>query len=178
MHRHMRRHASVPHNFHSALPVHNNRHFANSMVGTIMARDTLQSSPMVLHLNAGSHSLRVVLKQLTNGQVHSFVVAEINYADLITGWIWEDRNTFLLAQAIQGKTYDEIYCYPTDVPRNEWLKFFEKHRVPTMPFFLNKNNRHVPQLKLTKYGTFPVKEIESDESGASQNYKERRWSMF
>ena len=178
MHRHMRRHASVPQNLHSTLREDNHRQLAKRMVGTIMARDTPQSSPMLLHLNAGSHSLRVVLKQLTNGQVHSFVVAEINYADLITGWIWEDRNTFLLAQAIQGKTYDEIHCYPTDVPRNEWLKFFEKHRVPTMPFFLNKNNRHVPQLKLTKYGTFPVKEIESDESGASQDYKERRLSMF
>jgi hypothetical protein len=187
MHRHMRRHASVPQNLHSALRPHNERQNANSMVGTIMARDTPESNPMLLHLNADTHCLRIVLKQLTNGKVYSFVVAQINYADLITGWIWEDCNTFLLAQAIQGKTYDEIYCNPIDVSRNEWLKFFEQKQVQSMPFFLNRNNRHVPKRKLTRYIIPSVKEIDSGDSGTSQdctnvkkdnkNYKERRLSM-
>jgi hypothetical protein len=159
----MRRNASVPTNFHSALPVHNDRRFANSMVGTIMARDTPQSNPMLLNLNAGHNSLRIVLKQLTNGEVYSFVVAEINYTELITGWIWEDGKTFFLAQAIQGKTYDEIYCQPTDeLSRNQWLEFFEHKHVPSMPFFLNKNKRHVPEFTFSRHIIPPVMEIESD----------------
>ena len=183
----MRRHASVPRDLHSALRHHNNPHAANSMVGTIMARDTPQSNPMLLYLDASTHCLCIVLKQLTNGQVYSFVVAEINYTDLVTGWIWEDANTFLLAQAIQGKTYDEIYCHPTDVSRNEWLKFFEHKQVLSMPFFLNKKNRHVPKLKITRHIIPPVMEIESGDSGESKDYtnvkkdiknhKERRSSM-
>ena len=59
---HMRRHASVPHDFHSALRHHNNPRSANGMVGTIMARDTPRSNPMSLHLDAGTHCLRIVLK--------------------------------------------------------------------------------------------------------------------
>jgi hypothetical protein len=149
--------------------------------------DTPQSDPMLLYLDAGPHCLRIVLKQLTNGQVYSFKVAEINYTDLVTGWTWEDCNTFLLAQAIQGKTYDEIYCHPTDVSRNEWLKFFEHKQVVSMPFFLNNKNRHVPKLKITRYIIPPVIEIESGDSGESKectnvkkdikNHKERRLSM-
>jgi hypothetical protein len=185
MHARMRRHASVPFNFHSTLPVHNDRRFANSMVGTIMARDTPRSNPMLLHLDAGTHCLRIVLKQLNNGQVYSFVVAEIHYADLITGWIWEDGNTFLLAQDIQGKTYDEIYCTPSDVSRNQWLKFFEQKQVPSMPFFLNKKNRHVPEFKTSRHIIPPVIEIDSDDSGKDctnvkkdiKNHKEQRFSM-
>jgi hypothetical protein len=187
MHTGMRRHASVPHDFHSVLRHHNNPRSANGMVGTIMARDTPQSNPMLLHLNASTHCLRIVLKQLTNGQVYSFVVAEINYTDLVTGWIWEDANTFLLAQAIQGKTYDEIYCRPIDKSRNEWLKFFEHKQVASMPFFLNNKNRHVPEFKISRYIIPPVMEISSGDSGESKdctnvqedikNHRERRSSM-
>jgi hypothetical protein len=168
----MRRHASVPHDLHSALCRRDNRLCANRMVGTIMARDTPQSNPMLLHLDAGTHCLRIVLKQLTNGQVYSFVVAEINYTDLVTGWIWEDANTFLIAQAIQGKTYDEIYCHPIDKSRNEWLKFFEHKQVVSMPFFLNKKNRHVPKLKITRHIIPSVMEIESGGSGESKDYRD------
>jgi hypothetical protein len=124
---------------------------------------------------------------LTNGQVYSFVVAEINYTDLITGWIWEDGNVFLLAQTIQDKTYDEIYCTPLDISRNQWLKFFEQKQVPSMPFFLNKNNRHVPEFKFSRHIIPSVMEIESGDSGESKdctnekkdikNHKERRFSM-
>jgi hypothetical protein len=184
----MHRHVSVPCNLHSTLCHHNDRCFANSMVGTIMARDTPQSNPMLLHLNAGPNSLRLVLMQLTNAQVYSFVVAEINYTDLITGWIWEDGNTFLLAQAIQGKTYDEIYCQPTDeLSRNQWLEFFEHKHVPSMPFFLNKNKRHVPEFTFSRHIIPSVMEIESGGSGELndyknekediKNHKERRCSM-
>lgn len=125
---------------------------------------------MSLHLDAGTHCLRIVLKQFTNGQVYSFVVAEIKYTDLVTGWLWEDNNTFLLAQAIQDKTYDEIYCNPTDVSRNQWLEFFEQKKVPSMPFFLNKKNRHVPEFKFSRYIIPPVMEIGAGDSGGSKDY--------
>jgi hypothetical protein len=176
MHAHMRRHASVPKNLHSAVCRHNDQHSENSLVGTIMARDTPQSNPMLLHLDAGKDCLRIFLKQLTNGQVYSFLVAQIKYADIVIGWIWEDSNLFLLAQVIQDKTYDEIYCYPTDVSRNKWLKFFESKQVRTVPFFLKQNSRHIPQFPISRYVMHRVIERESGSSNIT-NHKTRRCSM-
>lgn len=183
----MRRHVSVPRNLHSCMCHHNNLDSGKRMVGAILARDTPLSNPMSLHLDAGKDYLRIFLKQLTNGQVYSFLVAQIKYADLIIGWIWDDCNMFLLAQVIQDKTYDEIYCYPTDVSRNKWLKFFEYKQVPSMPFFFNRNSRHVPRGKITRYLIPPVMEFESGGSDESQactnarknikNRKEQRFSM-
>jgi hypothetical protein len=41
----------------------------------------------------------------------------------------------VLAATDDGKLFCEIYCYPTDVPRDVWLGVLESNHVVMMPFY-------------------------------------------
>jgi len=57
----------------------------------------------------------------------------------VIGWIWNIPNMFIIAASQNDKVLHEIYCYPSDISRNEWLKFFEKKNIYPLPFFNNNN---------------------------------------
>ncbi len=70
-----------------------------------------------------------------DGQVQVFELCRLDYRTLASGWFWHDNAMFILAATDHGKLFHEIYCYPTDVPRDVWLGVLESNRVVMMPFY-------------------------------------------
>jgi len=171
----MRRNTSLPHLLNKSV-VNSNK------VGTVLARHSPLEPAMVLHLNAQEEILKIQLKQLINGNVHTFTLAQIDYESLFIGWMWSAPCMFIIAQSINSKLYDEIFCTPTDENRNMWLKFFENKNVTCRPVKLSADNVHIAQ---QYFRLSPIKEVGSVSSGDFENFfdsdvhskKPRRKSM-
>jgi len=155
----MRRNTSLPHLLKKSVVISNK-------VGTVLARHSPLEPAMVLHLDAQEEILKIQLKQLINGNVNTFTLAQIDYESLFIGWMWNAPSMFILAQSINSEVYDEIFCTPTDENRNVWLKFFENKNVTCRPVKLSVDKFHIAQqyLRLS-----PIKEIGSGSSADFEN---------
>ena len=80
--------------------------------------------------------LRINLLQLINGQVQVFELARLSYRNLAACWAWERNDMFVIGAVKEATTcpplFHEIYCWPQDISRNDWLAFFESKSVRTM----------------------------------------------
>jgi hypothetical protein len=65
---------------------------------------------------------------------HSFELCTLALEGLVVGWLWGDARAFTVAAELRGELHHEIYCYPTDRSRNEWLRIFEARGVRSAPF--------------------------------------------
>ena len=79
--------------------------------------------------------LGIKLLQLINGHVQEFELARLSYRNLAVCWAWERNDMFVIAaveDATSFRLFHEIYCWPQDISRNDWLAFFESKSVRTM----------------------------------------------
>ena len=79
--------------------------------------------------------LGIKLLQLINGHVQEFELARLGYRNLAVCWAWERNDMFVIAaveDATSFRLFHEIYCWPQDISRNDWLAFFESKSVRTM----------------------------------------------
>ena len=79
--------------------------------------------------------LQINMVQFTEGRMQTFKLYCLSFKNLVTGWLWSNPGMFVLATEHNDRLYDEIYCYPLDLSRNTWLKFFERKGMRSMPFF-------------------------------------------
>jgi len=79
--------------------------------------------------------LGIKLLQLINGHVQEFELARLSYRNLAACWAWERNDMFVLGavhEATSSALFHEIYCWPQDISRNDWLTFFESKGVRSM----------------------------------------------
>ena len=112
---------------------------AESKSGSVQIRATLNSRKvMSVQLVGHSDKLVINLLQLVNAKVHKFELARLSYEHLAVCWAWE-RNDFFVLGAVKDATSSalchEIYCWPMDESRDDWLAFFESKRVRTMTVY-------------------------------------------
>jgi len=148
--------------------------FEKDLQDAVCVRDTPESKALEVHFEAGLHCLKINVKQVLNRNLNSFTVARISYKDLVVGWLWEQRDMFIIAQEIKGVMYDEIFCFPINVHRNIWLRFFEHKRVKSMPVFFHKD-KHVIFKTNLRYIMNPVQENDITED--KKSVSKRRHSM-
>jgi hypothetical protein len=113
---------------------------AGLVAGSVLIRAAPHATKvMSVQFVAAAHELRIRFMQLTDGQVHAFELCRLDYRTLAAGWFWDDPAMFVLAATDHNQLFHEIYCYPTDVPRNTWLRVFEGKRMRSMPL-VDKHN--------------------------------------
>jgi hypothetical protein len=157
------RRMSEPHNFNSSLPLMKtniNKTRAKVFSDNVLIKAFPESSKvMLVQFVASDKELNIKFTQLINSKMQYFSLCNLDYSNLVVGWFWNNPNMFVIAASHNNKLYHEIYCYPRDIQRNEWLKFFEKNNIYSLPFFENfKQNYN------TKYIINSVKEIISSSS--------------
>ncbi len=152
----MRRIQSEPLNFKSSQPLMNiniNKTREKVFSDNVLIKAYPESSKcMLVQFVASDKELNIKFTQLINGNMQYFTLCNLDYSNLVIGWIWNIPNMFIIAASQNDKVLHEIYCYPSDISRNEWLKFFEKKNIYPLPFFKNFNQDY------TKYKINQVKE--------------------
>jgi hypothetical protein len=114
---------------------------AGLVAGSVLIRAAPHASKvMSVQFVAAAHELRIRFIQLTDGRVHAFELCRLDYRTLAAGWFWDDPAMFVLAATDHNQLFHEIYCYPTDVPRNAWLRVFEGKRMRSMPLVDNNSS--------------------------------------
>jgi len=109
---------------------------AQDMSGSVQIRAAADSRRVMSVQFVGTvGGLRIKLLQLINGQVQEFELARLSYRNLAACWAWERNDMFVIAaveDATSFRLFHEIYCWPQDISRNDWLAFFESKSVRTM----------------------------------------------
>jgi hypothetical protein len=107
-----------------------------NLSGSVLIRASLHSSKvMSVQFVAKEDGLKINLLQLINGQVQVFKLARLSYRNLAACWAWERNDIFVIAaveDATSLRLFHEIYCWPQDISRNDWLAFFESKSVRSM----------------------------------------------
>ena len=177
----IRRIMSEPYNFNSSMPLNTN---TNTNTNTKLFSDNVlikafpeSSKVMLVQFVASDKELNIKLTQLINGNMQYFTLCTLDYSNLVVGWHWNNPNMFIIAALHNDKLYNEIYCYPSDISRNEWLKFFEKKNIYSLSFFKDFNN--FKQNYNNKYIINSVKEIinsssTTDSCNLEVNIKEKK----
>jgi len=170
----MRRIMSEPYDFNSFIPLMNTNTNTKVFFDNVLIKAFPESSKvMLVQFVASDKELNIKFTQLINGNMQYFTLCTLDYSNLVVGWYWNNPNMFIIAALHNDKLYHEIYCYPSDISRNEWLKFFEKNNIYSLPFFKNFNQDYN-----TKYIINSVKEIinsssTTDSSNLEVNIKEK-----
>jgi len=112
------------------------------MAGSVCIRARPQS-PTVLRVRfvATDRELRILFEQATDGRVQAFELCRLDYRTLAAGCVRHDPATFVIAATDHDKLFYEIYCLPTDIPRNVWLGLFKFKHVLVTPFFAQIRSR-------------------------------------
>ena len=143
----IRRIMSEPYNFNSSLPLKTNTNTKVFSDNVLIKAFPESSKVMLVQFVASDKELNIKFIQLINGNMQHFTLCNLNYSNLVVGWYWNNPNMFVIAALHNDKLYNEIYCYPSDISRNEWLKFFEKKNKYSLPFFKdfkqNYNNKYI-----------------------------------
>ena len=109
---------------------------AQDMSGSVQIRAAADSRRVMSVQFVGTvGGLRINLLQLINGQVQVFELARLSYRNLAACWAWERNDMFVIAaveDATSFRLFHEIYCWPQDISRNDWLAFFESKGVRSM----------------------------------------------
>ena len=110
---------------------------AQVMSGSVQIRAAADSRRVMSVQFVGTvGGLRINLLQLINGQVQVFELARLSYRNLAACWAWERNDMFVIGAVKEATTcpplFHEIYCWPQDISRNDWLAFFESKNVRTM----------------------------------------------
>jgi hypothetical protein len=133
----MRHSVSVPSRLHLSFrgkTASASRHGAELVAGSVVIRAAPHATKvMSVQFVTAAHELKIRFMQLTDGRVHAFELCRLDYRTLAAGWFWDDPTMFVLAVTDHGQLLHEIYCYPTDVTRNSWLRVFEGKRMQSMP---------------------------------------------
>jgi hypothetical protein len=139
----MRRSTSVPKNLRS------DAHAARDampdyalMAGSVSIRALPQSTKVMrVRFVATDHELRILFEQPTDGRVQAFELCRLDYRTLAAGCVRDHPATFVIAATDHDKLFYEIYCLPTDIPRNVWLGLFKFKHVLMTPFFTQIRSR-------------------------------------
>ena len=141
----MRRSSSVPKGFHSLRGTGRARR--DSAASSASLGEALLSGSVLIRATPGATKvmrvqfvamrgeLLIRFTQVTDGRVQAFELCRLDYRTLAAGWFWDDPAMFILAATDHGKLFCEIYCYPTDVPRDVCLVVLESNHVVMMPFY-------------------------------------------
>ena len=115
------------------------------------------------------NTLLVTLFQVADGVVNSFNLCSLDLAELVVGWIWGEKDMFVIAAKQDERLYYDICCFPVDLSRNAWLECFESRGVKTMVMF--KTDRPLPLARTcSKYLMLCLSESsERHSSGGSGN---------
>jgi hypothetical protein len=123
-----------------------------SMVGDVLIR-ACKNSQKVMHVefHAEHDKFKINLLQFVDGHTQVFELCNLNYEGLGSCWFWDNNEIFLIGALEKNTMFHEIYCWPLDATRNQWLNFLEKKKVRTMSVTDAKfeNSRYFPR-RLTK----------------------------
>jgi len=145
----MRRSASLPNSFHALDGTGRARR--DSAASAASRAEALLSDSVLIRATPGATKvmrvqfvamrgeLLIRFTQVTDGRVQAFELCRLDCRTLVAGWFWDDPAMFILAATDHGKLFCEIYCYPTDVPRDVWLGVLESNHVVMMPFYQRLN---------------------------------------
>ena len=164
----MRRSTSVPKNLRSHARAASAARAASDaipdyalMAGSVSIRALPQSTKVMrVRFVATDRELRILFEQATDGRVQAFELCRLDYRTLAAGCVRHDPATFVIAATDNDKLFYEIYCLPTDIPRNVWLGLFKFKHVLMTPFFTQIRSRR-----------------SSDCSGASDDADAVRYAM-
>jgi hypothetical protein len=145
----MRRSTSVPKNLRSHARAASAARAARDampdyalMAGSVSIRALPQSTKVMrVRFVATDHELRILFEQATQGRVQAFELCRLDYRTLAAGCVRHDPATFVIAATDNDKLFYEIYCLPTDIPRNVWLGLFKFKHVLMTPFFTQIRSR-------------------------------------
>ena len=101
-----------------------------SMIGDVLVR-ACKNSKKVMHVefHAEQKKFKINLLQFVDGQTQVFELCNLNYEGLGSCWFWDNNEMFLIGALDQNTMCHEIYCWPLDATRNQWLNFMEKKKV-------------------------------------------------
>lgn len=172
MYRRMRRIASEPENLVRSMnerKVSSKTH-GTQIVGAVKISAFLDSRKrMHVRFVLSRNTLLVTLFQVADGVVNSFNLCSLDLAELVVGWIWGEKDMFVIAAKQDERLYYDICCFPVDLSRNAWLECFESRGVKTMVMF--KKDRPLPLARTcSKYLMLCLSESsERHSSGGSGN---------
>jgi len=112
--------------------------------------------------------LKVRLVQVAHGEAKSFDLCSLDLANLVVGWIWGEKDMFVVAAKKDNTFCHDICCFPVDISRNAWLECFERQRVKTMIMF--KQEKHLPvSVSRSKYLMLPLSECSERQSSSGSD---------
>jgi hypothetical protein len=118
------------------------------MIGSVLIRAHENSlKVMNVEFYAGTDDLKINMLKFIEGRTQVFELCNLKYDGLGGCWFWDTNEMFLIGALDKNIMFHEIYCWPLDATRNQWLNFFERKKVRTMSVLdaVFKHGRYFPR---------------------------------